>query len=425
MNRRMQRHARAAWAAWIAAVLLLCVPASPTHAYKPGKPAQPESQAQPAPAVPKQEPAAPGTQRPASPAGPAVHGPAGPPILPQQPLPFEARCADPNVVLCDPLDDGRVQGVGVTASTPNATLPQALQGRYRDWRWCNRIKGVVPETPSIDHEVKTSGTGSLKFTIPGRSAANAAGSCPIDFTPNNSVQFGEGETFFVQFRVRLSCTLLFTDCDPASPGYKQQPRRFRATDGRFTAFKVSIIGTGDSPQLRAPTDSCTALEVVLVETPSGIIAGYHSCGWYDGHQAGVRCARGTSNCFFDIQPRRGADPYNQGCLNTTGGPQCVRWPADEWVTVTQQITVGKWADKVNDPARSSNIRVWIQHEGQAPELVIDYDRNLRRPEQPFMKYGKIWLLPYMTNKDPKEENPEADMWFDELIVSRGPIAPAQ
>lgn len=43
---------------------------------------------------------------------------------------------------------------------------------------------------------------------------------------------------------------------------------------------------------------------------------------------------------------------------------------------------------------------------------------------PFMKYGKIWLLPYMTNKDPLEEHPEAYMWFDELIVSREPIAPA-
>ena len=66
----------------------------------------------------------------------------------------------------------------------------------------------------------------------------------------------------------------------------------------------------------------------------------------------------------------------------------------------------------------------MQRKGQAPVLVINYDRNLRAPEKPFMKYGKIWLLPYMTNKDPLEEHPEAYMWFDELIVSREPIAPA-
>jgi hypothetical protein len=66
----------------------------------------------------------------------------------------------------------------------------------------------------------------------------------------------------------------------------------------------------------------------------------------------------------------------------------------------------------------------MQRQGQQPVLVIDYDRNLRAPENLFMKYGKIWLLPYMTYKDPREDHPEAYMWFDELIVSRTPIAPA-
>jgi hypothetical protein len=104
---------------------------------------------------------------------------------------------------------------------------------------------------------------------------------------------------------------------------------------------------------------------------------------------------------------------------------CIVWPADEWLTVTQQVTAGQWVDKLNDPAKSSNVRIWVAREGQKPVLVIDYDRNLRRPENPVMKYGKIWLLPYMTNKDPTEVHPEAYMWFDELIISRGPIAPAR
>ena len=103
---------------------------------------------------------------------------------------------------------------------------------------------------------------------------------------------------------------------------------------------------------------------------------------------------------------------------------CVLWPTDEWVTITQQVTIGKWASKLSDPARSSNVRIWMQRPAGKPVLVIDYDRNLLAPEKPFMKYGKIWLLPYMTDKDPLEEHPEAYMWFDELIVSRTPIAPA-
>ncbi len=44
------------------------------------------------------------------------------PVLPAQPASFEDRCAQPGVVLCDPLDDGHVQGVGITSRTANATF---------------------------------------------------------------------------------------------------------------------------------------------------------------------------------------------------------------------------------------------------------------------------------------------------------------
>jgi hypothetical protein len=354
--------------------------------------------------------------------------------LPGQALEFEQRCADPNVVLCDPLDSARVRGVSITPKTRNATLPEALKGRSRDWRWCHHVDGVSPSTPKLDRDVKSSGPGSLKFTVPSKSGAAAAGYCQINFTPENSVQFGEGETFFVQFRLRLSCDLLFVDCDPKSPAYKQKRRVFRGTSGP-TAFKVSIINAGDHPDLPNPVGSCTWQHLVLVDGGKGIIAGYHSCGWYDGHRASLGLHRKTGRGLYDFQPvRQKKDNPVGGCFNLhpiTGqslsgaSDGCILWTADEWLTVTQQVTVGRWVDKLSDPARSSNVRVWVAREGQKPVLVIDYDRNLRRPEKPFMKYGKIWLLPYMTNKDRSEEHPEAYMWFDELIVSRGPIAPAR
>jgi hypothetical protein len=37
---------------------------------------------------------------------------------------------------------------------------------------------------------------------------------------------------------------------------------------------------------------------------------------------------------------------------------------------------------------------------------------------PNAKYGKIWLLPYNTHKDPNEAHQDASTWYDELIVSR-------
>jgi hypothetical protein len=346
------------------------------------------------------------------------------PVVPTRPESFEERCSEPGVVLCDPLDTGRVRGIAIDARTPNATLPDALRGHYRDWRWCGRRVNGEAQTPVLDETVKSSGSGSLKFVIPTRSDAGGGGYCQIDFTPDNSVQFGEGDTFFVQFRVRLSCTLLFTDCNPDSPGYEKTRRVYRSSDNGTTSFKVSIINAGDHRALKEPVGSCTEQHLVLVEGPTGIVAGYHSCGWYDGHYKPIGFERGSE--LWDLQPKKAGEPGGP-CLNrrlSEASSDCVRWPADEWVTITQQVTIGKWVTESRDPARSSNVRIWMQRRGQAPVLVIDYDRNLRAPAMPFMKYGKIWLLPYMTNKDPLEEHPEAYMWFDELIVSRAPIAPA-
>jgi len=347
-----------------------------------------------------------------------------PAALPNRPESFEERCNQPGVVLCDPLDKGRARGIGITGKTPNATLPDALQGHYRDWRWCGRRSNGETQTPNFDETIKTSGSGSLKFVIPTRSDAAAGGYCQIDFTPDNSVQFGEGDTFFVQFRVRLSCTLLFTDCDPGSPGYEKTRRVYRSADNGTTSFKVSIINAGDHRDLKEPVGSCTQQHLVLVAGANGIVTGYHSCGWYEGHYALIGFEGGSER--WDHQPRKAGAP-GRPCVDRDpdeASRDCVQWPADEWVTITQQVTVGKWVTDPTDPARSSNVRIWMQRRGEKPVLVIDYDRNLRGPEKPFMKYGKIWLLPYMTNKDPLEDHPEAYMWFDELIVSRAPIAPA-
>jgi len=37
---------------------------------------------------------------------------------------------------------------------------------------------------------------------------------------------------------------------------------------------------------------------------------------------------------------------------------------------------------------------------------------------PTYKIGKIWLLPYHTNKDPNQTHATAHTWYDNLIISR-------
>jgi hypothetical protein len=356
------------------------------------------------------------------------------PMTPQMqatPLDFEERCADPGVVMCDPLDRGAVRGAGIARETKNLTLPDALRGKYLDWRWCRRVDGVSPLTPELDETTKSSGSGSVRFAVPGNSVAGTAGYCQINFTPDNSVQFGEGETFFVQYRVRLSCEMLYVDCDPKSTTYKKERRRFQVTQGQ-SAFKLSIVNAGDHPQLEFPVGACTRQQLVLLVPSDGAVTGFHSCGWYDGHSRYLGLNRQSGKGAYDRQPVR--DRASSGCFNLdphagtalgSAGRGCVLWESDRWITVTQQITIGRWADKVKQADASSNVRVWIADAGQPHRLVIDFDRNLRRPEQPFMKYGKVWLVPHFTNKDPAENHPTGYVWFDELIVSRTPIAPAR
>src|SRR5262249_49529098 len=57
--------------------------------------------------------------------------------------------------------------------------------------------GGYPKLGTIVSDVKASGAGSLRFEIPSQSHENAAGSFWLDFVDDNSVQFGEGQEFFV------------------------------------------------------------------------------------------------------------------------------------------------------------------------------------------------------------------------------------
>ena len=38
------------------------------------------------------------------------------------------------------------------------------------------------------------------------------------------------------------------------------------------------------------------------------------------------------------------------------------------------------------------------------------------------RFGKVWLLPYNTGKDPNVTNPVAYTWYDDLIISTQKIA---
>jgi hypothetical protein len=308
---------------------------------------------------------------------------------------FAARCAARGVIRCFGFDDAQ------------QVRPQLMPA------WDGTLRAEV------DSDLKASGGGALRFEVPSNSPANTSGSFWLHFAADNSVQFGEGEEFFVQWRQRFSRPFLETT--------------FQGGGG----WKQVIIGEGDRPGTRV-AGSCTPLEVVVGNTyHRSLPQMYHSCGAKDGQYEPLQEPVVPSDFLLQNAIRQ------PGCLYSLRGrfvPPCVGYRADEWMTFQVQVGVGSWYRNDRAYRHDSTIRLWVAEEGQPSRLVIDYSRQegdchaipkSQPPCQtgldlvntnPAARYGKVWLLPYNTGKNAAHAHPTGHVWYDELIISRQRIA---
>ena len=109
------------------------------------------------------------------------------------------------------------------------------------------------------------------------------------------------------------------------------------------------------------------------------------------------------------------------CKRRGLGPDCFRWVADEWMTFQLGITTGP---RVGDEFSNSRVRFWGAREGQPSTLLVDWKPGISGywplaagPVAEDQRFGKIWLLPYMTDKDPAQIHPLCKTWYDEVIIS--------
>ena len=235
--------------------------------------------------------------------------------------------------------------------------------------------------PAWDGAVAASGSGSLRMTIPSQSPADTSGHFRLNFTPGTRhggvdaaypIQFGEGEEFFLQWRQRFSPSFLETFYDKGG-GWKQ-----------------AIVGEGDRPGVAVY--SCTQLEIVVQNSfQRGYAQLYHSCGGKDGRYAGI---------------------FQDGTLD---------YAADEWMTFQLHVRIGTWYRNDRNYKDDSLVELWAARDGETSRRVVSSAYDLAN-ENPAAKYGKIWLLPYHTHKDPTQIHPTAYTWYDELIISRQRIA---
>jgi hypothetical protein len=214
----------------------------------------------------------------------------------------------------------------------------------------------------------------------------------------------------VQWRQRFSPEFLSTYYNPGD-GWKQ-----------------AIIGEGDRPGYVA--NSCSDLEVVMQNVRlKGIPRVYVSCGFYTGLEEYYQSSSMTDDLY-----QNGDDVlvtpfcrYNNG--SPVNVPPCLAYKPNEWMTFQVHIRPGQWWDgNGSDPLHSGPkdgvIQAWASHECQASKQIINFGPGNRGTGVSFYnsnptqaKYGKVWLLPYMTNKDQTQVTPTAYTWYDELIVS--------
>lgn len=319
---------------------------------------------------------------------------------------FATTCAQTGVVKCVSFDT-------------DADFNRGGGGNQGAW---GMRSGILPPYGSGDYSRsmrdtanKANGESSLRFTIPSNTGADTSGSWFTNFSDDLSYQVGPGQEVFIQWRQRFSPEYLST--------------QYAATDGGLAnGWKLADISAGDltscTPTSGTPscTTSCWDFETVVQNTAQrGLPQMYANCSGpavYEplgGYTSNVT-VQNAVNCLYPTFP----------------SPPCIKFVANEWMTFQVHIKVGHWN------TWDSTIQMWVAREGQPSKLVVDCSPTAANPctngrdgaaangwylynEDPTYKIGKVWLLPYHTNKSASQATPVAYTWYDSLIISRNKI----
>jgi hypothetical protein len=268
-------------------------------------------------------------------------------------LDFKQRCRQAGVIRCVGFDE--------PADFESFRLMPAADGRVRGTR---------------DTSIQASGASSLRFAIPGRSAANAAGA----WHGRLGGRFAPGSTLHLQFRQRFSAAMLKQRFEPGD-GWKQ----------------IIIYGA----------NSCGKLELTTVNLYHyGFPTLYTDCGARNLKQelqdGDILLQQGDYNCHY-----QGSRPPSE----------CGYYRPDEWMTFYYQVDIGEWG------TATSSIQAWMGY-AQEPlkQFVNMAGYTLNSDEGRGDGFRQVLLTSYMTNKDQSQVHPTVSTWYDELIVSTRPIA---
>jgi len=332
---------------------------------------------------------------------------------------FAQRCAAAGVVLCNGFD------VDADRGTVGASSIGTWRGVFRNGQsGCNTSD--ANRCPTIDTTTSASGGGSLKFVVPSNSDSGGSGQFFTNVSSDMSTRFGSGQTFYMQVRMRFSCDFLFTNC-PAGTGV----RAYAGSGG----WKTVDISQADRSATCFPgsvtcATSCSELEIVVQNTNnSGFVQGYHGCpGTYQGSSFVFEQQAGSE--FYRQNAYAGLCPRSEVIVGNLAN--CFTYKMNEWMTFKARVSIGTFVAGGTGACATfsqgcypnSIVEYWMGREGQplVKTHSFTFTLNASFDGTQTEKWGKFWLLPYNTGKDSTVSNPDAYLWYDELVISTQDIA---
>ncbi len=348
---------------------------------------------------------------------------------------FTTRAADAGVLRAENFDTNtpftHFDAPGGGTYAPIGIVPQNVTGSYA--------------FASKDCTLSSDGGCSLKFSIPGLNTDSDYQSAYANFTNTYSNQIGGNSTaasgngqFWMQIRVRMSPSYIANDQrTPAGAG--------SAPWASGEGWKVFGVGDGD-PSNTVFKSSCTGIDWVSLNAfQRGFIQSEQSCfHFYASNEemnapvvgtTGMEAARPNPYCLFSQQS---TNPWT--FLPPAGN--CWGWIANQWDTYWLHVILGPRGNGNSGGVGGCTpgsapldifCNSWIQLFGARDGDVFMQPIWNHGPYNWFAgsvaggddeHLGKIWLLPYETNRGGASNNPDSQVNYDELILaSEAPLPP--
>jgi hypothetical protein len=275
---------------------------------------------------------------------------------------------------------------------------------------------------TIDTAIKTSGTGSFALIIPaGNSSDTPSGewrNCLIEVeggtcSPHtNAPGFGQNTTFYYQYRVRITPTMVTNLRDF---WFHLEP----PNNNSRTGWKHANLHNVDQ-------GSCGPVELtgtISIDDTSNTGIWYTNCS---APQMGTT-ANGVYNVFgpYEQQGNNTATTAtlgfwcnNHNVIGTGNGTGCFRWQwQNEWLTFTGRVTLGTFG------SANSSFALTVAREGATVAWPINnvtgftFNANAPAIQRTF---NMISFTNFMTGNNVAAPF-SATMWYDEFIVSTEPI----